>query len=559
MYSAFVKLLNMSAASGILIAAVIGLRFLLRKVPKKYICILWALVALRLICPVTISSSLSVFNHVGTYHPDNGQIGYIQYNGKTEKPMGEIPLVGSTISSPDGPTVEYHTPNFYLPTAMGIWAVGMAAMLLYAAISYSRIRWRTRESIRFRRNIYLCDRIPTPFILGMLRPRIFLPSDLSQEQIRSVVAHERAHIARLDHWWKPLGFLLLSIHWFNPLVWIAYGLLCRDIELACDEKVIQNMTASQKQAYSEVLLSCSLPRKFITACPVAFAEVGVKERIQRVLTFRKPTVWVMLAAIIVCILVAVCFLTNPVKSEPPKMTVSQMSITAEDVTNTGMTLTYHPENAFWDVDAITDGTYWLEKQSDSGWWQVIQPNQWVEPVLRPAEAPRQRTIHLTFTDNDHHTLNWSSLYGCLSAGKYRAGISFWEDGQEHILYAPFVLEEDPPETPRDVIASLRREDCIAEYHFVGQRESTELPAEKTDELIRVLQGLSEVELTAYQESPGPTAVISLESGVYRLKLRYDGRQIHLQMHVRSMCSTNITDWTITSDRLNALFEDLPVG
>lgn len=319
------------------------------------------------------------------------------------------------------------------------------------------------------------------------------------------------------------------------------------------------MTASQKQAYSEVLLSCSLPRKFITACPVAFAEVGVKQRIKRILTFRKPTVWVMIAATVVCVLVAVCFLTNPVKTEPSKMTVSQMSITAEDVTNTGMTLTYHPENAFWDVDAITDGTYWLEKQSDSGWWQIIQPNQWVEPVLRPVEAPRQRTIHLTFTDNDHHTLNWSSLYGCLSAGKYRAGISFWEDGQEHILYAPFVLEEDPPETPWDIIAGLRREDCIAEYHFVGQRESTELPAEKTDELIRVLQGLSEVELTAYQESPGPTAVISLESGVYRLKLRYDGRQIHLQMHVRSMCSTNITDWTITSDRLNALFEDLPVG
>ena len=120
------------------------------------------------------------------------------------------------------------------------------------------------------------------------------------------------------------------------------------------------MTASQKQAYSEVLLSCSLPRKFITACPVAFAEVGVKQRIKRILTFRKPTVWVMIAATVVCVLVAVCFLTNPVKTEPSKMTVSQMSITAEDVTNTGMTLTYHPENAFWDVDAITDGTYWLE-------------------------------------------------------------------------------------------------------------------------------------------------------------------------------------------------------
>ncbi|MGM9601878.1 MAG: M56 family metallopeptidase [Faecousia sp.] len=339
MYSAFVKLLNMSAASAVLIAAVLVLRFFLRKVPKKYICILWAFVALRLICPVSFSSRASVYNHVGTYRPANGQIEYIQYNEKTEKPMGEIPFA-TTQATSDGPTMTVHRPNFYLPTAMLIWAVGMAGMLLYAAISYYRIWKRTRESIPYKRNLYLCDRIPTPFILGMVKPRIFLPSDMTEEQIRSVVAHERAHIARRDHWWKPFGFLLLSIHWFNPLVWVAYGLLCRDIELACDEKVIANMSSPQKQAYSAVLLSCSMPRGFITACPLAFGEVGVKQRIQGILNYKKPSFWVILVTLLICLAVGVGFLTNPerkgdyliVKSSQTKPTKPQ---TAEFKINTG--------------------------------------------------------------------------------------------------------------------------------------------------------------------------------------------------------------------------------
>ena len=316
MYAAFVKLLNMSAAAGILIAVVCLLRLVMKRVPKKYICFLWGIVALRLICPISISSAISAFNYIGYTSQNGGQIAYIQYNGKSEKPMGELPGFSTNTVDADSAVVTEHRPNFYLPTAMGIWAAGMAAMVLYTAFGYRRIRVQVREAIPLdRRNIFICDGISTPFILGVLRPQIYLPSTLDAEQQNSVIAHERAHIARLDHWWKPIGFLLLSVHWFNPLVWVAYALLCRDIEMACDEKVISKMTSEQKQTYSTVLLTCSMPRKAITACPLAFGETSVKQRIKGILNYRKPTAWIAAASLMICLCAAALFLTDPVKAE----------------------------------------------------------------------------------------------------------------------------------------------------------------------------------------------------------------------------------------------------
>lgn len=312
MYAAFVRLLNMSAAAGILIAVVCLLRLVLKRVPKKYICVLWGIVALRLMLPFSISSALSAFNYLGAPRQVSGQVEYIQYNGKTEKPKAEISLPVA-VSQMEAEAPEVRKVDAYLPTLMGIGAVGMGAMLIYSAVSYGSVRRRTRGSILLGRNVFLCDTIPSPFILGVFRPHIYIPSDLSKEQISSVVAHERAHISRRDHLWKPIGFVLLSIHWFNPMVWLAYGLLCRDIEMACDEKVIANMTGTQKQTYSAVLLSCSLPRRFITACPLAFGEVGVKQRIRGILNYKKPTFWVVAAATVICLIVGAVFLTNPLR------------------------------------------------------------------------------------------------------------------------------------------------------------------------------------------------------------------------------------------------------
>jgi len=192
-----------------------------------------------------------------------------------------------------------------------IWILGIAVMLLYAAISFIRLQKRVRASLYLRDNIWICDDIQTPFILGVFKPRIYIPSGTDEAQLPHIIAHENAHLKRRDHWWKPLGFLVLAIHWFNPLVWLAYILLCRDIELACDEKVIRELNQGESIAYSEALLSCSVNRKMVMVCPLAFGEVGVKERVKRVLNYKKPAFWIVVVAVIASVALAVCFLTNP--------------------------------------------------------------------------------------------------------------------------------------------------------------------------------------------------------------------------------------------------------
>ena len=184
-------------------------------------------------------------------------------------------------------------------------------MLLYALASYLRLRRRVSVSLPIQDNIYLCDAISSPFILGVVKPHIYLPSGLDEVQRQNVLSHERAHLARRDHWWKPLGFALLAVYWFNPVLWLAYTLLCRDIELACDERVIRTMDESAVKTYSTVLLACSMPRKAVITCPLAFGEVGVKERVKNALHYKKPAFWVVAASVAVCVVVAVCFLTNP--------------------------------------------------------------------------------------------------------------------------------------------------------------------------------------------------------------------------------------------------------
>lgn len=316
MYAAFVKLLNMSAAASILIAAIVLLRLLLPKIPKKYICILWAFAALRLVCPFSISSAASAYNYIGNQTESTGQVEYIHYNGKSEKPQAEITVSSAVPPSELTPSeAPPKATDVYLPTVVGLWAAGVAVLLAYAAISYYRVWQQVQESILLEKNIFLCDHIPTPFILGVLRPKIYLPSHLDEAQQRSVIAHERAHLARLDHLWKPLGYTILCVHWFNPLVWLAYSLLCRDIEMACDEKVIAKMNPAQKREYSTVLLTCSIPRKTITACPLAFGEVSVKQRIRGILNYKKPSFWIVAASIVLCAVLAVGFLSNPLRTE----------------------------------------------------------------------------------------------------------------------------------------------------------------------------------------------------------------------------------------------------
>ena len=317
MDAVFLKLLNMSVTAGWLILAVVVLRFALSKAPKWVRCALWVLVGLRLLLPFSVESALSLIPSAETVSPD---ILYSQTPAITSGIPALNRAVNPVISSALAPAAGASANPIQIWTAVSsrVWLAGIAAMLLYAAFSWLRMRRRVKASLNVRDHIYLCDDIQAPFILGVVRPRIYLPSGLSAETEAHVIAHELAHLKRRDQLWKPLGFLLLSVYWFHPLIWLAYILLCRDIELACDERVIRGMEKGDMLSYSEALYSCSAPRRLVMVCPLAFGEVGVKERIKAVLNYRKPAFWILAAAVAACAVVAVCFLTNPKTDDTPR-------------------------------------------------------------------------------------------------------------------------------------------------------------------------------------------------------------------------------------------------
>ena len=311
MAAVFLKLLNLSISASWLVLAVLVLRLISKRSPKWMNVLLWGIVALRLVLPFSIESALSLIPSAETVSPVAVQ----------SAPAPTITSGVSVIDNAVNPSLSEHfaavptasvNPLYVWTEIAGwVWLIGLGAMLLYALASYLRLRRRVSVSLPIQDNIYLCDAISSPFILGVVKPHIYLPSGLDEVQRQNVLAHEQAHLARRDHWWKPLGFALLAVYWFNPVLWLAYTLLCRDIELACDERVIRTMDESAVKTYSTVLLACSMPRKAVITCPLAFGEVGVKERVKNALHYKKPAFWVVAASVAVCVIVAVCFLTNP--------------------------------------------------------------------------------------------------------------------------------------------------------------------------------------------------------------------------------------------------------
>ena len=307
----FLKLLNLSISASWLVLVVLVLRLVLKRAPKWVDVLLWGMVALRLMLPFSIESALSLIPSAETLSPE-----VVQFHPAPTITSG-VELIDNAVnpslseSFAAAPLASVNLLYVWTYLAGWVWLIGLAAMLLYALVSYLRLRRRVSASIPLRENIYVCDEVASPFILGILRPRIYLPSALDEAQRGSVLSHERAHLARRDHWWKPLGFALLAVYWFNPLLWLAYTLLCRDIELACDERVLCGMDAGQVKDYSSALLACSVPRRMLAACPLAFGEVGVGARVKNALRYKKPAFWVVAASVAVCVVVAVCFLTNP--------------------------------------------------------------------------------------------------------------------------------------------------------------------------------------------------------------------------------------------------------
>ena len=310
MIEVFLKLVNMSISAGWLVLAVLVLRLILKKAPKWVCVLLWGLVAVRLICPISFESVLSLIPSAETVSPEIMLDATPQIHTGIGVLNSAINPVISQSFTPD-PGASANPLQIWIPIAAVMWIAGFAVMLAYAAVSYFMLRRRVATAVLLHSGIFQSEHVDSPFVLGILKPRIYLPFQMDGGQLALVIAHEQAHIRRKDHWWKPLGFLLLAVYWFHPLMWVGYVLLCRDIELACDEKVIQDMDSESKADYSEALVACSVNRRRIAACPLAFGEVGVKARVKSVLHYKKPAFWLVAAALVLCIAAAVCFLTNP--------------------------------------------------------------------------------------------------------------------------------------------------------------------------------------------------------------------------------------------------------
>ena len=307
----FLKIVNMSISASWVVIAVLALRFCLKKAPKWVNVLLWGIVAARMVFPFSIESVLSLIPSAETISPT-------VMMEQTPSVQTGVPALNHVInpvisgSFTPAPGASANPLQIWIPVLAGIWLFGIAALFLYSAVSYWRLRRKVCEAVILRGNIYQSEKVCTPFVLGIIKPKIYLPYHMDSREMDHVIAHEQTHIRRKDHWWKPLGFLLLTIHWFNPLMWLSYVLLCRDIELACDEKVIGKMGNAQRADYTQALVACSVDRRLIAACPLAFGEIGVKERVKSVMNYKKPAFWIVLASVIVCAVIAVCFLTNPI-------------------------------------------------------------------------------------------------------------------------------------------------------------------------------------------------------------------------------------------------------
>ena len=306
----FLKIINMSISASWLVLAVLILRFVLKKAPKWINVLLWGIVAIRLICPFSFESTLSLIPSAETIPLNIGMDTTPTINSGISAINNAVnPIISQSNTPMAGASVNL------LQITIGIyeyiWIFGMIALALYTAISYWRLCRKVDTAVRYKDNIFQSENVSSPFVFGIIKPRIYLPFKMNGQDLEHVVAHEHAHIRRKDHWWKPFGFLLLTIHWFNPLMWMAYVLLCRDIELACDEKVIKELGNEQRGDYTQALVACSINRRMIAACPLAFGEVSVKERVKSVMNYKKPAFWVIIISVIVCVGVAVCFLTNP--------------------------------------------------------------------------------------------------------------------------------------------------------------------------------------------------------------------------------------------------------
>ena len=440
-----VKLLNMSIAASWLILAVCLLRVLMKRAPRWIICALWGLVAFRLICPVAIESEISLIPSIEPIQMEQAQSVVIPSGtsgkdasiGTTDGqqavnvtiPQGQS---GNTFSKSEIRADGAKQTFTEWDVAGSVWLIGAGVILAIALIHFIKLKRSLREAVPLRENIWICDAVTSPFILGIGKPRIYLSSSMDEAQMESVIAHENAHIRRFDPLWKLLGYLLLAVYWFNPLSWLAYHFLCKDIELACDEKVVRTLPLQKRQEYCQALLACSTQKHMRLSYPLAFGEVGVKERVKKVLHYRKPQLWVILVAVVVCAVVCVCFLTNP--KEQPKESTEGYNL--EDASEAVQREYEAAKQAITEQEQKVSGKYTDDElKLLAGFYYRIHSGTDYQPSVIDVDSENGDSVLLHLYDNmeDHSTtLAWYEIDR--KTGKGQETVTFQDVDLTEVLF-----------------------------------------------------------------------------------------------------------------------------
>lgn len=406
----FSDVLQMSIVAAWMIPIVMVFRLLLKRAPKWVNLVLWGLVGLRLVCPFVPESRFSLMpklpilsgylygNMIGNsagnaFRADTLQSGTNFSNNISQAALdGSMSAAGSGVVGVFGITGSgmgafgtgaWRITERLLSAFTILWLVGVILFAGYAVCSYVRVRRQVAEAMWLRENLWICDGVKSPFILGLHKPKIYLSSSMDEAQYPYVIAHEQAHLKRGDQWWKPLGFLILAIHWFNPFVWAAYILFCNDLELACDESAVKKLNPQERKDYSYALLSCSMQRRLVTVCPLAFGEAGVKKRVKEILNYKKPTFWVVLAAVVVCVIVAVCFLTNPKQGTTTTILLTNEAGKSENGVDAGNVASADEVNAQQETDAALQEA--LDKQREQA--EAVKEASAAEQEKQASENP----------------------------------------------------------------------------------------------------------------------------------------------------------------------------
>jgi len=492
----FSAVLKASFQGSLVILAVLVLRLLLKRAPKSIFCLLWLLAGVRLVLPFEIQSPFSLQPRLeDTQISIQAQQPVQTPDISVQNPEGQPletpaePVVPPEI--PEGNWDDVQTDSYIygekdgvitepvdpVNIAAWVWFLGAAVMLSASVVSYWKLKRRVREAYLLENGCFECPGLDTAFVLGFFPPRIYLPLGLTDQEKKFIFDHENTHIARHDHWFKVLGYGVLSIHWFNPLVWLAYSLLCRDMELACDEHVVKYMTLPQRKAYSAALLSCGGHTARIAACPVAFGESNPKKRILNVLNYKRPGFWITMLAVVAVVFVSVCLLTSPENQaehlEETETGAWNLEMELMDVSSTGLVVKFVQTGIFHGSDRgqLMYGTdYTLEK---------LEAGQWVAVEALPQENPvGWATVGYTIGLNSiaNHHIDWDWLYGQLPAGHYRIGKRVTldyplDDDQNQMFYAEFTIGDSGLQQCVDALETLQSRDVmhiLENYTFSGQ-------------------------------------------------------------------------------------------